>query len=119
MTIQTPDCALDVLANSILMHPTLFAESCEASALEDRRYAAERRELFKRDRSPINRAESLEFAADQARNSESAACAAIAIMDRRATSWIAAFNIACKLQCIPAHVRTAFAVQWDDENQTA
>ena len=114
MTIHEPDCALDVLTRSILMHPTLFAEACEQAAAEDRRYAAERADMFKSDRSPINRAESLEFAADKARNSASAAVAAMDIMDRRAASWIAAFGIACKLQCVPAHVRTAFAVKWGE-----
>ena len=117
MTIQTPDSVIDVLTRSILMHPTFFAEACEAEAREDRRYVSSRPDMAKRAKGgAIARANALEFAAKAARERASAAVAAMEIVDRKTASWIAAFNVACRLQCIPAHRRTALAVKWDAEN---
>lgn len=112
MTIQNPDSVIDVLARSIMLHPSLFAEACEREAHEDLRYIASRPDMPRAASDGARaRAAALQFAADSAREHESAACAAIAIMERRAASWVAAFNVACRLLCVPAHVRTALAVK--------
>lgn len=118
MTHSVHDSVLDVLARSILVHPTLFAESCEMSAREDREYVAARPDMSAGGRNGATaRAAALEFAAKAARTHDSATAARV-IVERKNASWIAAFNVACKLQCIPSHVRTALAIKWDAENAT-
>lgn len=112
MSIYEPDCVLDVLAKSILMHPSLFADACEKEASDDRRYVVGRPDMDARSRQgALARADALEFASNVARVHDSAACAAMDIMDRNAMSWIAAFNVACRLLCIPPHVRTALVAK--------
>lgn len=117
MSIEKPDCVLDILTKSILMHPSLFAEACEREAADDRRYVAGRPDMPKLAKNAaLSRAEALEFAASAARTHSSAACAAMAIIDRQTTpyisiSWISAFAVASRLLCYPGAVLRDFAAK--------
>jgi len=100
--------AVDIIARSIAMHPTLFLEALQARAWDDSRYAATH------DNAAIKRAVLASFNASmracdmvRAENPHGFAC------DMGA--GIIALGIACKLQCLPPHIRTqAAVVQWDD-----
>ena len=100
--------AVDIIARSIAMHPTTFIEALQARAWDDSRYAATR------DNAAIKRAVLASFDATtracdmvRAENPYGFAC------DMGA--GIIALNTACKLQCLPPHIRTqAAVVQWDD-----
>ena len=110
--------AFDVIARSLSMHPTLFAEACEASAMEDRRYVASRPEMdASAKRGAENRASGLERAAKIARTINFDECldGAERIVNAGMACWLPAHGIACKLQCLPAHVRTQTAVALQEE----
>jgi hypothetical protein len=100
--------AVDIFARAIAMHPTTFLEALHARAWDDSRYAATR------DNAAIKRAVMASFDASiracdmvRAENPHGFAC------DMGA--GIIALGIACKLQCLPAHIRTQAGVtQWGD-----
>jgi len=100
--------AVDIIARSIAMHPTTFLEALQTRAWDDSRYAATR------DNAAIKRAVLASFDATmracdkvRAENPHGFAC------DMGA--GIIALNTACKLQCLPSHIRTQAAVaQWGE-----
>ena len=100
--------AVDIIARSIAMHPTTFLEALQKRAWDDSRYAATR------DSAAIKRAVLASFdatmrACDMVRDEDSASFA------RDMGAGIIALNTACKLQCLPPHIRTQAAVaQWED-----
>ena len=100
--------AVDIIARSIAMHPTLFLEALQARAWEDSCYAA------MRDNAAIKRAvlassDASIRACDRVRDEDSSG------FTEDMGAGIIALGIACKLQCLPAHIRTQAAVaQWAD-----
>lgn len=109
-----------VIARSISVHPTLFADQCEASASEDRKYISQRQgeSVDKRAlEGARSRAEVLEFAASTARAfTHDPNEAARRIMLFRGVSWVAPLNIAARCQSLPRHVVTALVVKEERKN---
>lgn len=96
--------AIDIIGRSIVCHPSLFREALAAAQSEDTRYGATREDV----------------AVKRAVSARAAACGrAVAAVDNEDAgalsddvgAGIVALNIACKLQCIPPHVRTAAALR--------
>lgn len=103
--------AREIIARSILMHPSLFAESLQARENEDRAYAASRDGRTRQSAEASARAyqRAREFAGrDDLSEEERAAC-----ICAETGPAVVALNVACKLQCIPPHIRTAAAVALD------
>lgn len=95
--------AIDIIARSIAMHPSLFLETLQTRAYEDSRYAATREsETIKK--SVLASFEAAMRACDYVKSDESAP------FKSDMSAGIIALNIACKLQCLPAHVRTQAAI---------
>ena len=95
--------ATDILTRSIEMHPSLFLESLQSRAYDDARYAATREsETIKK--SVLASFEAAMRACDYVKLSEPEKF----VTDMSA--GIIALNIACKLQCLPSHVRTQAAI---------
>ena len=95
--------AIDIIARSIAMHPSLFLEALQTRAWEDSRYAATREsETIKK--SVLASFEATMRSCDYVKSDESAP------FKSDMSAGIIALNIACKLQCLPAHVRTQAAI---------
>ena len=100
--------ALDIIARSIAMHPTTFLEALQSRAYDDSRYAATR------DNPAIKRAVLTSFEATMR------ACDLVRLEQSDSfgadmSAGIIALNVACKLQCLPPHIRTQAAIaQWGD-----
>jgi hypothetical protein len=95
--------AIDIIARSIAMHPSLFLESLQTRAYEDSRYAATREsETIKK--SVLASFEAAMRACDYVRADESLP------FKSDMSAGIIALNVACKLQCLPAHVKTQAAI---------
>ena len=95
--------AIDIIARSIAMHPSLFVEALQTRAYEDARYAVTR------ESETIKKSVSASFAAamracDYVKAEESMP------FKSDMSAGIIALNIACKLQCLPAHIRTQAAI---------
>ena len=95
--------AIDIIARSIALHPTLFLESLQARAWEDSRYAATR-ESAAIKKSVLASFEAAMRACDYVRADESMP------FKSDINAGIIALNIACKLQCLPVNVRTQAAI---------
>lgn len=103
--------ARDIIARSIVCHPSLFSEALQNRENEDRRYAASRDGRTKRAAEASARAyqRAREFAERlDLYETERAAC-----ICAETGPAIVALNIACKLQCLPPHMRTAAAIDLD------
>lgn len=107
--LESNPTAIDILARSASCHPSLFREALANRAATDMLYA---------NAHPDGSARAAILA------SAAATQRAIAALDEDAFerfaddvgAGIIALNIACKLQCLPAHVRTAAAVStWGDK----
>ena len=96
--------AIDIIERSIAMHPSLFLEALQTRAYEDSRYAATREDPAIK-KSVLASFEAALRACDYVRNEEP--------MSFRSDmgAGIIALNVACKLQCLPSHVRTRAAVE--------
>lgn len=99
--------AIDVIKRSATCHPSLFIDALVSSKNEDFAYAAklDRNREAMVTRSVLARA-----------NATANAISAIEIEDFEffkvnMGAGIIAMNIACKLQVIPAHIRTAIATR--------
>jgi hypothetical protein len=96
--------AIDIIGRSMAMHPTLFLECLQSRAGEDACYAASR------DNPRIR---------ESVMASHHATSRAIAVVDCGAAddfaadmgAGIIALNVACKLQCLPPHIRTSAAIE--------
>jgi hypothetical protein len=101
--------AIDIIGRSILMHPSLFREALANSRADDNRYAAIVHETDKRTWNAVKgragaTGRAIEYVEDE--NAESFAA--------DLSAGIIALNIACKLQCLPPHIRTAAALRtWE------
>jgi len=101
--------AIDVIKRSILMHPSLFREALVSANREDNRYAAIVHETDKRTWNAVKgRAIASSRAAEYVADEDAEA------FGGDMAAGIIALNIACKLQCLPPHIRTAAAVRtWE------
>lgn len=102
--------AIEIIQKSVDMHPTLFIESLQTRAWEDSKYAATR------ESAAIKRPVMASFnatmrAIDHVKNDN------VSAFRDDMGAGIIALNIACKLQCIPPHVRTSVAVDLWEESQ--
>lgn len=96
---------VDIIARSIALHPSLFIESLQSRAYEDARYAATRENPVIK-KSVLASFEATMRAIDYI-NSETPE----RFRDDTGAGIIA-LNVACRLQCLPAHVRTESAVSF-------
>lgn len=107
--------ARDIIARSIVAHPSLFRESLIAQARQHR------------DTMDIHR--HADRRAVEGMRSQRDACLAVESWLRRddltdqdkalaivtdGVGAMIALNVACKLQCLPQHIRTQAAIAWDD-----
>lgn len=99
--------AIDVIKRSIVCHPSLFAEALNARQAEDNHYAA----IVHSENKPAvwNAIKASASAAQRA--CEYVESAEADPFESDMGAGIIALNIACKLQCLPAHVRTASALR--------
>lgn len=98
--------ALDIIERSIVCHPSLFLEAVESRVNEDARYGSDKTGAVKRSvdasMKAAMRAAQWISAEDETRFAHDMAAGIIAL------------NIACKLQCLPPHIRTGAAVRtWE------
>lgn len=107
--------AHDIIKRSIIAHPTMFADMLRDRANEDYRYA--------RDAINVRAAQGAKASGNAAmtayhlikeHNDDPENCASIICEDCGA--MVIALNIAYKLQCLPPHIRTQAAVDWQERN---
>jgi hypothetical protein len=101
--------AIDIIEESNRMHPSLLTESLEKRAWDDANYAATR-ESAAIKKSVLASFEATHRAIDaiNADNVES--------LKHDMGAGIIALNVACRLLCLPPHVRTQAAIQtWESE----
>lgn len=107
--------AKDIIERSILMHPSLFREALIAQAETHDDYAKLTTDKRAAQGASASRAACLRaydwIGRDDLSDGERAACIAA-----ECGPMVIALNVACKLQCLPAHVRTAAAVDWEEEH---
>jgi hypothetical protein len=97
--------ALEILERSLVCHPTLFREALEREAASDLVYAEGK------DRATYRAVMARHNASRGAANAVDNPETAISYFRENTGAGIVALNIACKLQCIPRHVRTSAAVR--------
>jgi len=102
MTMET------VLQKSINMHPTLLVDALRQSQKDDARYLANRNGSEAVNRAIKGRIAGLEKAISALTGTAGGDAKAVALMGLG--PLILAFNEACRLQCIPHHMRTEIAV---------
>lgn len=99
--------AIEIIERSIIMHPSLFIEALESRAWEDSRYAATR------DNPAIKKSVLASFEATH-RAIDAIKLENIDCLKSDMSAGIIALNVACKLQCLPAHIRTQSAIEtWE------
>lgn len=104
--------ARDIIARSILLHPSLFRDSLRGRQIEDNAYAVSREGRTRQAAEASARAyeRAREFAEREDLSIEERA----ALICAETGPGVVALNIACKLQCLPPHVRTAAAIGLDN-----
>ena len=95
--------AVDILARSAACHPSAFREALETRAKQDNSWASMRP-------NGLARAAMISSAAATQRAIAALDAGNIAALAADMGAGIIALNIACKLQCLPPHLRTAAAV---------
>lgn len=95
--------AVDILARSAACHPSAFREALETRAKTDTAYA-------NAHENGAGKAAILASAAATQRAIAALDAGNIAALAADMGAGIIALNIACKLQCLPPHLRTAAAV---------
>ena len=99
--------AIEIIERSITMHPSLLIEALESRAYEDSRYAATR------ENSAIKKSVLASFEATH-RAIDAIKLENVDCLKNDMSAGIIALNVACKLQCLPAHVRTQSAIEtWE------
>lgn len=95
----------EVIARSIAMHPSLYADAMRDAAKTHRHYAAS---VHRADVASIAKRLALacELAADKIEADD-----VEAILFIGADCWISALNVACKLQCVPPSLRGDIAAR--------
>lgn len=100
--------AIDVIKRSIVCHPSLFAEALRARQIEDMRYLGSRADNPAIKQSVQASANAAGRAAEYVDTEN-----ADAFVNDMAAGIIA-LNVACRLQCLPSHIRTSAAVRtWE------
>lgn len=108
--LETDPTAIQIIQRSMTCHPTTFSESLQSRIDQDCAYAMTRDDKATRQ------------AVDA--SMKAASRAIYAVLHGKAEDFasdmgagIIALNIACKLQCLPAYVRTSAAVKtWESAN---
>lgn len=96
--------AIDLIKRSVLMHPTLFMDHLAMCLSNDLAYA---------DKQPNSAIKRSVMASAKAYKAAIDAIEADEVESLTGTmgAGIVALNVACKLQCIPPHVRAAAALR--------
>jgi hypothetical protein len=102
--------AKEIIARSILLHPSLFRESLIKQAEMHDNYAQLSTDARARQGAEAQRNACLKAYDAVGREDADAIVSEIGPM-------VVALNVAAKLQCLPPHVRTAAAIEWDELNQ--
>lgn len=106
--LETNPTAIQIIARSMTCHPSMLIESLENSAKQDLAYKAGKSGVI--ESAIANRWNATKLAVAIARNGKAED------FKNCISPGIIALNIACKLQCLPAHIRTAAAVKtWGQE----
>lgn len=101
--------ALDIIQRSVTCHPSLFREAIEARIAQDRAYAADKTGKVLVAVNASRHAAECGLAAVDADDVDS--------LRHDMGAGIILLNIACRLQCVPPHVRTSAAVRtWEKAN---
>ena len=99
--------AIGIISRSATMHPSLFIEALESRAYEDSRYAASR------DNPRIKQSVMASFEATH-RAIDAIKLDELEKLVDDMGAGIIALGVACKLQCLPPHVRTQAAIDtWE------
>lgn len=99
--------AIEIIERSIAIHPSLLIEALESRAWEDSLYAATR------DNPAIKKSVLASFEATH-RAIDAIKLESVDCLKSDMSAGIIALNVACKLQCLPAHVRTQSAIEtWE------
>lgn len=101
--------AIEIIRRSILMHPSLFAEALNDRLRQDQEYKIGKIGRARKAVEATANATSRAISLVEAEDAEDAEAFAVDM-----AAGIIALNIACKLQCIPPHVRTNAALRtWE------
>lgn len=95
--------ALDIISRSLILHPSMLIESLQTRAWEDARYSASR------ENPAVKKSVLASFDATMRAIDYLNAETVDRFRDDMAAGIIA-LNTACKLQCLPPHIRTESAV---------
>jgi len=95
--------AIDIISRSMAMHPTLLLESLQDRMWQDSKYANTRESVA------IKRAVMASFEATN-RACDIVKSESVEAFESDMSAGIIALNIACKLQCLPGHIRTQAAL---------
>lgn len=107
--------AADIIARSILMHPSLYRESLIKQAEMHDDYSKLSRDPRATQGAIAQKNACLKIYDFVGADDLSPAEAATEIC-RECGTMVVALNAAGKLQCLPRHMLTAAAVQWDEEH---
>ena len=103
----------DIIRRSIVAHPSLFREALiNQAAIHDdySQLTINARAAQGADASKLACLRAYDFVGcDNLTDDERAA-----EICKDCGTMVVALNVACKLQCLPAHIRTAAAVSWED-----
>lgn len=105
--------AVDIIERSIIAHDSLFRDSLRGRQIEDRAYAASREGRTRQAAEASARAyeRAREFVERDDLSERERAC----LIAAETGPAVVALNMACKLQCLPPHIRTAAAIGLDNE----
>ena len=106
--LETNPTAIQIIARSMTCHPSMLIEALENSAKQDLAYKAGKSGAIESAIATRWNATKLAVAIARKGKAED--------FKNCIGPGIIALNIACKLQCLPAHIRTAAAVKtWGQE----
>ena len=110
--------ALDIIERSIVMHPTTFADVVEAQEKQHRAYGAGLPDTLHgrtTARAVKSMADACRIVVGAIKSGDGDAAATSRIIASDTGPLVVALNAACKLQCLPPHVRTAALVRTTGE----
>lgn len=110
--------AKDIIERSIEMHPTLFCEALNGQAMDHLKYANGTTTSVRSIQGAIASLKACERASDWVGRDDLPAGERASCICAECGTMVVALNVACKLQLIPAHVRTAAAVDWEENNKS-
>jgi hypothetical protein len=103
--------AQEIIARSLTMHPSIFVDALKMGADRDSAYAASCHNLRTHQAVMASRAAYLR--AVWVAEGEGTEAERAALICAKMGPAVVALNVACKLQCIPPHVRTEAATRLD------